>query len=94
MNYVIHFCRNSRLSERNKNYYNNGWIDLDLTNAKSNAPDWKYCRECCEKLGIDYDAQTPTSNLTEKELIEYNRKSTLAKVANARRWNIKSNTTK
>ncbi len=68
MNYVMHFCRNSRLSERSKNYCNNGWIDKDLTNVKSYAPDWKYCPECAEKLGIDYDTQTPTSNLTEKEL--------------------------
>lgn len=60
MNYVMHFCRNKKC--------NNGWIDKDLTNVKTNPPDWKYCRECAEKLGIDYDAQTPTSNLTKKEL--------------------------
>ena len=60
MNYVMHFCRNKKC--------NNGWIDKDLTNAKTHPPQWKYCRECAEKLGIDYDAQTPTSNLTEKEL--------------------------
>ena len=60
MNYVMHFCRNKKC--------NNGWVDADLTNAKTNPPDWKYCRECAKKLGIDYDAQTPTSNVTEKEL--------------------------
>lgn len=83
MNYVMHFCRNKKCS--------NGWIDKDLTNVKTNPPDWKYCRECAEKLGIDYDAQTPTSNLTPKELKERERKITLAKIANAKRWNIKSN---
>lgn len=86
MNYVIHFCRNKKC--------NNGWIDKDLTNAKSTPPDWKYCRECAEKLGIDYDAQTPTSNLTPKELKERERKIALAKIANAKRWKINCNATK
>ncbi len=60
MNYVAHDCRNPKC--------NNGWVDKDLTNATIKPPRWKYCRECCEKLGIDFDAQTPTSNLTEKEI--------------------------
>lgn len=60
MNYVMHFCRNKKC--------NNGWIDADLTNVITNPPDWKYCKECAEKLGIDYDKQTPTSNLTPEEL--------------------------
>ena len=46
MNYVMHFCRNKKC--------NNGWIDKDLTNVKTNPSAWKYCRECAEKLGIDY----------------------------------------
>ena len=83
MNYVMHFCRNKKC--------NNGWLDKDLTNAKSTPADWKYCRECAEKRGIDFDAQTPTSNLTSKELKERERKIALAKVANAKRWNINSN---
>lgn len=70
MNYVMHFCRNKKC--------NNGWIDKDLTNAKSTPPSWKYCEDCCKELGIDFDAQTPTSNLTEKELKEYQRKVLLA----------------
>ena len=65
MNYVMHFCRNKKC--------NNGWIDKDLTNVKTNPPAWKYCRECAKKLGIDYDAQTPTSNLTKKELEHRNK---------------------
>ena len=39
-----------------------------MTHATVNPPDWKYCKECAKKLGIDYDKQTPESNLTEKEL--------------------------
>lgn len=73
MNYVMHICRNKQCT--------NGWIDKDLTNVKTNPPSWKYCRECAEKLGINYDAQTPTSNLTEKELKERERKVTLSKKA-------------
>ena len=65
MNYVMHFCRNKEC--------NNGWIDKDLTDARINPPDQKYCKECAEKLGIDYDAQTPESNLTEKELAHRNK---------------------
>ena len=65
MNYVMHFCRNKKC--------NNGWVDKDLTNAQVNPPDWKYCRECAEKLGIDYDAQTPNSNLSKKELKHKNK---------------------
>ncbi len=65
MNYVMHICRNKQC--------NNGWIDKDLTDTRVNPPSWKYCRECAENLGIDYYAQTPTSNLTEKEL-EYKNK--------------------
>ena len=48
MSYVAHDCRNSRLPENHKDYCNNRWVDKDLTNAKTNPPDWKYCRECAE----------------------------------------------
>ena len=66
MNYVMHFCRNKKC--------NNGWIDKDLTRCTTFPPDWKYCKECCEKLNIDYEAQTPDSNLTEEELEIKNKK--------------------
>lgn len=71
MNYVIHFCRNKNC--------NNGWVDKDLTNAISTPPQWKYCQECAEKLGIDYDAQTPTSNLTKQELEHLEKKKEQAR---------------
>lgn len=48
MNYVMHFCRNKKC--------NNGWVDKDLTNVKTNPPKWKYCKECADKLGIDFDS--------------------------------------
>lgn len=69
MNYVAHDCRNTR-----NNTCNNRWLDKDLTRCTTYPPDWKYCKECAEKLGIDYNAQTPDSNLSEKELEIKNKK--------------------
>lgn len=60
-NYVIHFCRNKEC--------NNGWIDEDKTRVKTIPPSWKYCRECAEKFGIDFDKQKP-SDAKSKEQIE------------------------
>lgn len=76
MNYVMHFCRNKKC--------NNGWLDKDLTNAKSTPADWKYCRECAEKRGIDFDVQTPTSNLTKKELLHLEKKKEQARIMRER----------
>lgn len=67
MNYVAHDWRNSRLSDRNKNYCDNRWIDKDLTNATTQIPTWKYCQSCCEKLGIDFENQKPSDYRTEEE---------------------------
>ncbi|MBR6099390.1 hypothetical protein IKP85_06555 [bacterium] len=74
MYYVMHFCRNKKC--------NNGWIDKDLTDARINPPDWKYCKDCAKALGIDYDAQTPDSNLTPKELEHKNKLKERMKKAN------------
>ncbi len=57
--YVIHFCRNKEC--------NNGWLDEDLTHAQTVPPKWKYCRECSEKLGINFDSQNPDDAKTEKQ---------------------------
>lgn len=58
MAYVLHFCKNREC--------NNGWLDVDKTKCKTRPPQWKYCRDCCEKLGIDFDKQT-TPSLTDKQ---------------------------
>ena len=60
MNYVNHICKNKQC--------NNTWIDKDITNAKSYPPNWKYCKECCKKLGIDFDSQTHKSKLSKEEI--------------------------
>lgn len=59
--YVFHFCRNKECR--------NGWLDIDKTNVKTIPPSWKYCRECAEKLGIDFDKQK-TSNAKSKKQLE------------------------
>lgn len=79
MNYVAHVCRSSKLSPKNKNYCDKIWIDKDLTRATVSPPRWKYCQDCCKKLGIDYNKQTPTSNLSTKELEARRKKSEKAK---------------
>lgn len=60
MNYVMHICHNPKC--------NNGWIDKDLTNVKTNPPAWKYCKECCQKLGIDFEKQKPSDYMSEAEI--------------------------
>ena len=75
--YVAHDCRNSRLDERSKNYCNNRWIDVDMTGATTLIPTWKYCRECCEKLGINFEKQKPSDYMSEEEIQK--RKMNLAK---------------
>ena len=53
--FVLHFCKNPDC--------NVGWLDTDETNVKTIPPKWKYCRECCKLLGIDFDKQKkPKSN--------------------------------
>lgn len=58
--YVLHICKNKEC--------NNGWLDLDKSNVKDYPPHWKYCRECCRKLGINFDKQTPKSNASIEKL--------------------------
>ena len=79
MNYVAHDCRNSRHPEYiqtgkkkdekypNPNFCNNRWVDKDLTGAGMLIPRWKYCKDCCEKLGIDFDKQQPSDYRTEEQ---------------------------
>ena len=54
-NFVLHFCKNPDC--------NVGWLDIDMTDVTTIPPKWKYCRECCKLLGIDFDKQKkPKSN--------------------------------
>ncbi len=60
MMYVVHFCKNPKC--------NNCWIDKDLTKVGTYPPKWKYCPECCKKLGIEFKKQKPSD--ADKENIE------------------------
>ena len=54
-NFVLHFCKNPDC--------NVGWLAIDVTDVTTIPPKWKYCRECCKLLGIDFDKQKkPKSN--------------------------------
>ena len=50
--FVVHYCPRC----------NTAWLDIDITNVKTFPPTWKFCIECCKKLGIDFDKQTPATN--------------------------------
>lgn len=49
--YVVHYCHNKEC--------NNCWVDKDLTDVQTYPPTWKYCRECCKELDIDFNKQNP-----------------------------------
>jgi len=57
--YVVHYCKNKKC--------NNAWIDVDLTNAKSRPPRWKYCDSCCEIYGFVNPITPPKKKLSEKQ---------------------------
>lgn len=79
MNYVMHFCKNKEC--------NNGWVDKDLTGATTFPPKWKYCKQCADELGIDFDKQTPNSNLTDLELAKKTKR--IEKLKKARKEQLK-----
>jgi len=62
MNYVVHYCKNPEC--------NNCWIDKDVTNVKTYPPTWKYCEECCKKLGIDFNNQSRELSEKQQEAID------------------------
>ena len=79
--FVAHDCRNSRHPENlyshtegkkkvyvpNPEFCNERWVDIDMTGAKMQIPTWKYCRKCCEKLGIDFEKQKPSDYRTDEQ---------------------------
>lgn len=66
MNYAAHDCRSTR-----KGKCNNRWIDKDVTGATTLIPTWKYCRECCKKLGINFAKQKPSDYRTDEQNKRY-----------------------
>ncbi len=66
MNYVAHDCRNTR-----NGTCNNRWIDKDINHVTTKPPTWKYCKECCKKLGINFEKQKPSDYRTEEQNNRY-----------------------
>lgn len=71
MIYVAHDCRNTKLSDKHPDYCNNRWVDKDLTGATTRPPTWKYCEDCCKKLGIDFNKQKPSDYYTAERMEHY-----------------------
>lgn len=106
VNYVAHDCRNSRNSETipkkarngkivyvpNPEYCNNRWIDKDKTGATTQVPTWKYCQECCKKMGINFEKQKPADYRTDERNEQI--KNNIEKMRETRNKNIKSDTRK
>ena len=67
-NFVLHFCKNPNC--------NVGWVDVDETNVETIPPKWKYCRECCKLLGIDFDKQKKPHNKRNTKGLKHNKKDT------------------
>ena len=82
MNYVAHDCRNTR----NKTC-NNRWVDKDKTYAKTQIPTWKYCRECCEKLGIDFEKQKPSDYRSKEQNLKIEKQ--IQKMQEKKKENVK-----
>jgi hypothetical protein len=51
----------------NPEYCDERWLDEDITGANTQVVTWKYCRKCCEKLGIDFEKQKPSDYRTEEQ---------------------------
>lgn len=56
MDFVTHTCKKCGCA----------FVAEDYTNCQTTPPHWRYCPECCSKLGIDYDKQKPWMNRSEK----------------------------
>ena len=74
MDYVTHTCKKCGCA----------FVAEDYTHVKDTPPNWRYCRNCAVKLGIDYDKQTPKRNRTPEENERYK------KLAERGRQNLKN----
>ena len=55
--YVCHVCKKCKCA----------FVAEDYTNAKDIPPQWRFCPDCSQELGIDYEKQTPKSNRSPEE---------------------------
>lgn len=69
MDYVTHTCKKCGCAFNAEDY----------TNAQDVPPHWRYCPECCKKLGIDYASQTPKTNRTPEQNKRYEKFAEIGK---------------
>ena len=43
------------------------FIAENYTKATTLPPKWRYCKKCCNEIGINYEKQTPRLNRTPEE---------------------------
>ena len=56
MDFVTHTCKKCGCA----------FVAEDYTNCQDIPPHWRYCPECSQELGIDYDKQRPWTGHSEK----------------------------
>ncbi len=57
MDFVTHTCKKCGCA----------FVAEDYTNCQDIPPHWRYCPECSQELGIDYDKQRPRTNRTPEQ---------------------------
>lgn len=63
MDFVTHTCKKCGCA----------FVAEDYTNCQDIPPHWRYCPECSQELGIDYDKQRPWTNRTKEQNERYKR---------------------
>lgn len=61
MDFVTHTCKKCGCA----------FVAEDYTNCQDIPSRWRYCPECSEEKGIDYDKQRPWTNRTKEQNERY-----------------------
>ena len=64
--YIAHVCKNSLLNKKDKNYCENGFVDISPKKNTISEQCWKYCPRC-EELGFPKITEPPTRELSEAQ---------------------------
>lgn len=69
MDFVTHTCKKCGCA----------FVAEDYTNCQDIPPHWRYCPNCSESLGIDYDKQKPWTNRTKEQNERYKKFAEIGK---------------
>lgn len=69
MDFVTHTCKKCGCA----------FVAEDYTNAQDVPPHWRYCPECAQAKGIEYEKQTPKTNRTPEENERYKKLGEIGK---------------